>query len=54
MREFILLESGSFAGESFDSREELALELLKRLLEDDELHIRVEANDEGDLILEMM
>ncbi len=53
--QFILLESSSLADEEFDSRAELALALLKHLLEEDEIHVRLVDHDEdGSLIVEFM
>jgi hypothetical protein len=51
--QFLLIESDGITAESFDSRDALALALLARLLDDEELHVSAQ-NDDGSLIVEVM
>lgn len=51
--QFLLIESDGITAESFVSSEELALALLERLLDDEELHVSAACDDDGSLVVEM-
>jgi hypothetical protein len=52
--QFLIIQSDGITAESFDSREELALDLLTRLLEDEEVHVSAACDDDDSLIVEVM